>query len=162
MERNGIDASYSIRRAVGTDAPELGEMLYALKVMNGSCSEPTIDSFLSKYGRGIQMVLADGRSTIWVADKAGKAVGMLSAGWRPVMRMGGLVGSFEEMYVMPDHRRRGLATTLWKTALADLAEKGVRVVEGVTSLAHPGQRSFAKLVGFEYYSTVHRVWINGP
>lgn len=159
---SGPPPGMTIRKATAHEWRSLAAMLFDLKRMNGSSTEPDLDAFLARYGVGVQTVLQDDRSTIWVATHQDKAIAMLSTNWRPVMRLGGVVGAVEEIYIDPAHRRCGVATALWRTAVADLRARGAKAIEVTTSLAHPGQRSFARKIGLEYYSTVHRVWLPSP
>lgn len=128
--------------------------------MYGSCTERTLEAFHESYATGIEVGLRCPGNSTWVAQvPAGAIVGFLSTTYRNVLRLGGAVGCLEELFICPTNRRQGIARSLWESAVEELRSHGVRVVEVVTSLAHPGQRQFAKSIGLEWYASIHRVQI---
>jgi ribosomal protein S18 acetylase RimI-like enzyme len=147
-----------IRRAEIRDVAAVTDLLFRLKSMYGSCSEGDAETFAAHYGPGVLRALSSSANSIWVAAApSGAIVGFISTTRRLVLRLGEDVGVLEEIFVEPEHRRRGLASQLWQAAADDLRACGVRAVEVVTSLAHPGQRQFANSIGLEWYSSVHRL-----
>ena len=75
------------------------------------------------------------------------------------MRLAGMVGVIEELFVHPDSRRRGITYQLWLNAASETRSKGVQAVDVVSFLAHPGQRQYGRKIGLEWYASVHRVQI---
>lgn len=149
-----------IRRAGAGDVKSICDLLFGLKSMYGSCEETTASLFHDRYAASVGVALMSPQNAIWVAETPrGEIAGFLSTTRRLVLRLGGEVGVLEEVFVRPAYRRRGLAYELWQSAIAELRGSGIRTVEVVTSLAHPGQRQFAKRIGIEWYSSIHRVAI---
>ena len=148
----------TIRKARPADVDQVCELLFGLKTMYGSCVEQTLDAFRERYAPAIGTVLNSMTNVVWVAEEsAGTLVAFLSTTRRLALRLGGEVGVLEEVFVRPTHRRQGIAFQLWRRAMEELRSQGVKTVEVVTSLAHPGQREFAKKIGLEWYASIHRV-----
>lgn len=152
--------SINIRKAQANDIGSVCELLFGLKSMYGSCSETALDTFSKHYINTIEQALISPTNTIWVAQTLdGEIVGFISMTRRLVLRLAGEVGVLEEIFVKQDYRRRGIGSKLWHYAIEELCKQGVKTVEVVSSLAHPGQRQFTKKVGIEWYSNIHRVQI---
>lgn len=148
----------TIRKAEHADIDQVCELLFSLKTMYGSCAETTVVAFREQYAPAICAALQSPENSIWVAQtRDGTLAGFLSTTRRLVLRLAGEVGALEEIFIRPAYRRRGVAYRLWESAIADLRAHGVKTVEVVTSLAHPGQRQFAKKLGLEWYASIHRV-----
>lgn len=149
--------AFIVRKATLEDMEVLCELLFHLKSMYASCEETRLEEFRKRYGLGVRLALSSNTNAVWVAEEKGHVLGFLTTTWRPVFRLGGLVGSVEEIYVRPEARRRGIAFAMWQNAIEELRTAGVSVVEIVSSLAHPGQRPFARKIGMEWYASIHRV-----
>lgn len=149
-----------IRKATPNDADSICELLFGLKTMYASCAETTVSEFHKHYFAGVCKALRSPSNLILVAEaQHGELAAFISMTRRHVMRLGGQVGVLEEIYVSPRFRRHGIGLCLWKEAIVILKNSGINTVEIVSALAHPGQRPFAKKIGYEWYSNIHRVWI---
>lgn len=152
--------SINIRKAQNNDVGSVCELLFGLKSMYGSCTETSLDTFSKHYITSIEQALKLPTNSIWVAQTlGGEIVGFISVSRRLVLRLAGEVGVLEEIFVRQDYRRRGIGSKLWHYAIEELCKQGVKAVEVVSSLAHPGQRQFTKKIGIEWYSNIHRVQI---
>jgi len=138
------------------DAEGICEMLFMLKTMYASTPAKTLQEFLPLHLPVVKRAIRLTDHLIFVAvNQNGTLAGFISLTVRAVLRIPSPVGSIEEIFVRTEHRRKGLGTALWKTALTQLSKTGVHRVEVITSLAHPGQRPFAKSIGMEWYASVH-------
>lgn len=147
-----------VRRATVEDKEAACELLFGLKGIYGSRSEASLSEFTNNYGPAYDRAMRDPGHSIWVATLPSVPLaGYLSTTRRLVLRLGGDVGVVEEIFVRSEFRRMGIGYALWQAAMNELRENGIRTVEMVTSLAHPGQRSFSKKIGLEWYSNIHRV-----
>jgi GNAT superfamily N-acetyltransferase len=145
-----------IRRATPADAKGICDLLFMLKTMYASTPAKTLQEFLPIHLPVVQRAIRLPDHPIFVAvNQDGALVGFISLTVRTVLRIPSPVGSLEEIFVRAEHRRKGVGTALWKAAAGHLGEAGVNRVEVTTSLAHPGQRPFAKSIGMEWYASVH-------
>jgi GNAT superfamily N-acetyltransferase len=145
-------------KAKPSDVDAICALLFGLKTMYGSCSETTIKNFRARYIHTIRKAIDSPMNSIWIAQVPnGKIVGFISMTHRLVLRLAGEVGVLEEIFVRPDWRLRGVGFKLWKHAIKEMHSRGIKTVEIVSSLAHPGQRQFARKIGYEWYSNIHRV-----
>lgn len=120
-----------------------------------------METFIRKhYGPAVHNALESQHNSIRVAETAsGRVVGFMSITWRQVFRLAGEVGVVEELFIHPQFRRLGIAYQLWLNAVSELRSSGVQTAEVVSSLAHPGQRQYARKIGLEWYASIHRVQI---
>lgn len=147
---------YKIRRAISSDSEGICELLFMLKTMYASTPAKTLHTFRPIHLSVIKLAIRLRDHFIFVAvDKDGKLAGFISLTVRTVLRIPSPVGSIEEIFVRTEHRRKGAGTALWKAAAAHLRKVGVKRVEVITSLAHPGQRPFSQSIGMEWYASVH-------
>ena len=81
-------------------------------------------------GRGISLALAPG-SAAWlrVAERDGKAVGIFLANLVVSVERGGFTLWVEELYVVPDARRTGVARAMLEMIFADARAAGVSGVD---------------------------------
>jgi GNAT superfamily N-acetyltransferase len=157
MTKQTSDHGIRIRVAIEGDQESICELLFALKRQYGSCVESTKSEFCANYLATVRDSLSNPDNVILVAaNNLGRIVAFASFTTRLALRVGGLIASLEEIYVVPEYRRQRIATSLWLNASNRLRSAGIRTIEVVTSLAHPGQRQFAKGIGLEWYSNIHR------
>lgn len=153
-----LKPNFWVRKAQEQDTRNIAELLFLLKSQYASCSEKTLEEFRARYEPAIIESLQSKFNSLWVAERDDFLIlGFLSTTQRLVLRLGGRVGVLEEIYVRSDSRRRGIGVALWQAAANELKDMGIRDVEVVTSLAHPGQRPFAEKLGLRWYSSIHRV-----
>jgi GNAT superfamily N-acetyltransferase len=147
-----------IKKAKPADANAICTLLFNLKTIYGSCSEANLKDFRAHYVPTILKSITSPTNSIWIAQASdGKIVGFISMTRRLVLRLAGEVGVLEEIFVMPSWRRCGIAFRLWKHAVQEMSNYGIKTIEIVSSLAHPGQRQFARKIGYEWYSNIHRI-----
>ena len=106
-----------IRRATLEDARSLAR-LYADFFAEDAISVPP-DAILTN----VQAMLADDRAALWMAEEAGEIAGLASA----TMTLGvefGWAAEVEDLYVHPGHRGKGLARTLFRSAVDWAEERG--------------------------------------
>lgn len=160
MADDSLGMEIAVRKAFRTDASRVCGLLFGLKTMYGSCVERSLADFERQYLPTVEVVLESSCNAVWLAEAKGACVaGFLSTTRRPVMRLAGVVGVLEEVFVKREYRGKGVAIQLWEAAIQELRKHGVSTVEVVTSLAHPGQRRFARKIGLEWYANIHRVEI---
>jgi ribosomal protein S18 acetylase RimI-like enzyme len=80
--------------------------------------------------RGIGHALApDSRAWLWLAEREGRAVAVLLANEIVSVERGGLALWIEELYVVPDARRSGIARALLARVRERAVERGMRAIE---------------------------------
>lgn len=148
--------AWQIRKAIPSDADGICELLFMLKTMYASTPATTLQEFLPIHLAVVKRAIQLPDHLIFVAaDYNGSLAGFISLTVRTVLRISSPVGSIEEIFVKSEYRKNGIATALWREAAEHLRKDGVSRVEVITSLAHPGQRPFAKSIGMEWYASVH-------
>lgn len=88
----------------------------------------------------LEAVLADRERRVWLAERAGRSVGMISISIRPQLRLAGLLLVIEELVVQDEARGSGIGTTLLEIARNEALRLGVRRVELVTNRSRPAYR----------------------
>lgn len=148
--------TWKVREATSDDAVEICELLFLLKTIYASTPASTLQEFLPIHLPVVQHAISLADHLIFVATtQDGKLAGFISLTIRTVLRNPSPVGSIEEIFVRSEYRKKGIGTALWNQAAIKLRNLGVTRVEVITSLAHPGQRPFAKSIGMEWYASVH-------
>lgn len=146
---------WHIRKAVSTDAQRICEMLLMLKTLYASTPANSLQEFLPLHLPVVQQALVSPQNLVLISCKPdAELIGFISLTIRTALRVPSPLGSIEEIFVCPEYRRCGIGTALWKDASILLRQQGVSRVEVISSLAHPGQRQFAKSIGMEWYSSV--------
>lgn len=149
---------WNIRIANLDDAKGICEMLFMLKTMYGSTPAKSLQDFLPIHLPVIRRALESTNNIILVAHELdGLLVGFISLTIRTVLRVPHPIGSIEEIFIRKEYRRKSVGTALWEEAAKLLNKGGVTRIEVISSLAHPGQRPFAKSIGMEWYSSVHTI-----
>lgn len=88
--------------------------------------EPLPDALVEEVRRAIR----DGEMEVLAArDAAGETIGVLVLHFRPSVSAGGLFASIEELYVIPELRRRGVGGNLLGAAHERCKSRGVSYVE---------------------------------
>lgn len=104
-----------IRRATAQDVPTLAG-LYARFY-----AEDAIDVPYDSIRKNLGAMVLDERAAVWVAVHDGNIVGFTSASLTLGVEFG-WASEVEDLFVLPEHRGKGLAKRLFQTAI-DWAEK---------------------------------------
>lgn len=149
--------AFLIQRARPEDAGALCDLLCRLKTQYASGGGLVGESFRDRYLHGIASAIVV--NSIWVATASSTdPIGFADFSQRMAPRVGGVVGSLEEIFVVPEWRRKGVGTALWLAGVEECKALGISTIEIITSMAHPGQREFfSSRVGASWYAAVHRV-----
>jgi ribosomal protein S18 acetylase RimI-like enzyme len=92
---------------------------------------------------GLARLLATDPQALLVAELGGVLVGSLIAAWD------GWRGSFYRLAVSPEHRRRGLATTLLREGERSLRERGAIRLTAIVADDEEGAMAFWQAAGYE-------------
>ncbi|RVU34764.1 GNAT family N-acetyltransferase [Hwanghaeella grinnelliae] len=99
-----------IRRATAQDVPTLAN-LYARFY-----AEDAIDVSVDRIRKNLGAMVLDERAAIWVVEHDGNIVGFSSASLTLGIEFG-WASEIEDLYVLPEHRGKGLAKRLFQTAI---------------------------------------------
>jgi GNAT superfamily N-acetyltransferase len=100
-------------RLAGTD--DLAAMTRLLQELFSVETEFEVDA--EKQRCGLQMLLELPSAAVWVAERRGRVVGMVTMQLTVSSAEGGLSGLLEDMVISPACRRRGLGRALLNTAV---------------------------------------------
>lgn len=113
-----------VRPAAEADRPTAHRLLAAQLV------EHRLPADREGIDRGIGHALApDSRAWFWLAERDGRAVAILLANEIVSVERGGLALWIEELYVVPDARRGGIARALLARVRERARERGIRAIE---------------------------------
>ncbi len=132
---------FEVRLAQRADTAVLVEMLAAQLHEHGPAAGRT------QVQRGIEAAFETG-APLLVALEGPRAVGACLANRIASVEYGGAVLFIEELYVVPDVRRRGVARALVSRLLADCRLSGVRAVELEVDPGHEPARALYRSLGF--------------
>ena len=141
-----------VRRAVEADLPALGRMGAELMRLHFTFDPRRFmdpgDDPDSGYAWFLGTQIHDDNVAIFVAERAGAAVGYVYAGleprsWKELREAAGFV---HDVVVLDDARRAGVATALMEAAMAWLKSRGApRVILGTAEANRGAQELFARL-----------------
>lgn len=133
-----------IRRAGEADRPAAHALLTAQLVEHRLPADP------QGIARGIDCALArESPAWLWLAERGGNPVAVLLANQLVSVEHGGLALWIEELYVVPEARRGGIARALLTRVLQEARKRGMR---GINLEVVPGQAAASALyraLGFE-------------
>ena len=66
------------------------------------------------------------RGAVWIVESDGVAIGHVVLAVRFAMEFGGTIGYIDDLFVRPEHRRRGAASAAMETLIADCRRRGCR------------------------------------
>jgi ribosomal protein S18 acetylase RimI-like enzyme len=133
IERMNINDPWAIRSAGEEDIAAVLD----LWVVAGSV--PSV----SDSPEGLARLLATDPQALMVAERDGVLVGSLIAAWD------GWRGSFYRLAVSPEHRRKGLATTLLREGERRLRERGAIRLTAIVADDEESAMAFWHAVGYE-------------
>jgi GNAT superfamily N-acetyltransferase len=97
---------------------------------------------------GLQLLLADQHAkTIYIAEAAGKVVGMVTAQIVVSTSSGGYSILLEDMYIASGFRRKGIGTKLLEQVIVWGSGQGARRVQLVADVTNIGALMFYRQVG---------------
>jgi GNAT superfamily N-acetyltransferase len=124
-----MTADLCIRRAVPADAASLAALRVALARGEGRVEGLLADDYLARCEAFFRHALADGCVRSWLALDRALVVGAASLELHPTFPRprGGrsLDGRVRSVYVVPSHRRRGIARALMREVLAEARRESV-------------------------------------
>ncbi len=127
MDRNQKKSesdSIWIRRASREDVRAMTRLLQELFAV-----ETEFEFDEQKQSCGLEMLLDSPRTEIWVADRRGRVVGMVTVQLVVSTVEGALSAWMEDMVVSSPYRRRGIGTALLKSAVNWAHEQGATRVQ---------------------------------
>jgi ribosomal protein S18 acetylase RimI-like enzyme len=111
----------TVRRATEADIDVLVDLMRDFYAESGF---PLDEPWAS---RSFAALLADpAAGAIWLIDVDGRAVGHVVLSIRYAMEFGGLIGYIDDLYVRPEHRRRGAATAGVAALVDECKRRGCR------------------------------------
>jgi ribosomal protein S18 acetylase RimI-like enzyme len=131
----------TVRRAGPEDAPEVARLLHRF---NTEYSYPTPEVPLLT--ERSERMLAEGQMTVLLGGEGPDGVAMLR--FRPSVWSGALDAYLEELYVVPERRRRGIGRALMEVALEVSREAGATRIELGTEEDDTEARALYEKLGF--------------
>jgi ribosomal protein S18 acetylase RimI-like enzyme len=132
-ERMDIHDHWTIRSATEDDIPSV------LDLWAAAGSLPSVTDSRD----GLARLLAADPRALLVAELAGVLTGSLIAAWD------GWRGSFYRLAVLPEHRRKGFATTLLREGERRLRERGAVRLTAIVADDEAGAMAFWRAAGYE-------------
>lgn len=86
---------------------------------------------------GFAAVLADPLQCVWLAEREGRVVGLMSMSRRPQLRLAGPIVTIDEMIVTEDARGAGIGAKLLQVAKTHAVGIGARRLELLTARGRP-------------------------
>lgn len=116
--------TFWIRRGSSGDLPAMTRLLQELFAVE---TEFAVDT--EKQRAGLQMLLDSSRAGIWVAERRGRVVGMVTMQLVVSTAEGGFSGLLEDLVVSSAYRRRGLGKALLSAAVKWAREQGATRIQ---------------------------------
>jgi N-acetylglutamate synthase-like GNAT family acetyltransferase len=92
------------------------------------------------FRRGFEAVLADRSQCVWLAEREGLVVGLMSISQRPQVRLAGPIVTIDELVVTEAARGSGIGAKLLELAKAEATRIGARRLELLTARGRPSYR----------------------
>jgi len=113
-----------IRPATGSDRDPAQRLLSAQLIEHGLPADPR------GIARGIELAMAPRTSAwLWLAEREGQPLAVFLANEIVSVERGGAVLWVEELYVVPEARRTGIARALLSRISEEARHRGVRAIE---------------------------------
>jgi ribosomal protein S18 acetylase RimI-like enzyme len=142
VREEDLTATIEVRPAEGRDTVLVVELLAAQLAEHGLATDR------EQIARGIEVAFQTG-APLLVALEGSRGVGACLANRIASVEHGGAVLFIEELYVVPEARRRGVARALLGRLLAEAAASGVRAIELEVDEGHEPARALYRNLGFE-------------
>lgn len=134
----------TFRRAVSDDLEELLRFSEALYREDGTARFER-----ERASRGFSQVLEDeSLGRVWMIEAGGRSVGYVVLTWGFTIEHWGRVGLIDELFVLPNHRDRGLGTAAMELAERSCRERGIRAVQLEVSRANARGQELYRRLGF--------------
>jgi ribosomal protein S18 acetylase RimI-like enzyme len=134
IERMDVHAHWTIRCATEDDITSVLDLWVVAGSLPSASDSPD----------GLTRLLADDPQALLVAELDGVLAGSLIAAWD------GWRGSFYRLAVSPEHRRKGLATTLLREGERRLRERGAVRLTAIVADNDPTAMGFWRAAGYEH------------
>ena len=141
-----------VRRALAEDQESVRALLVTLGYA-GLADDPAFDAVFST-------VLADRSRGLWLAERGGAVLGLVTTTVQPQLRLAGLQLTIEELVVAEAARGAGVGRALVAHAQEEARRLGARRVELTTNRTRPVYlRGFYPSCGFTEASSAVMRWI---
>ncbi len=124
LDRKTDKNAYWVRPATHEDIRSMAQLLEELFAVE---TRFTVD--VQKQCCGLEMLLDSSQAGIWVAERSGRVVGMVSMQLTVSSAEGALSGWLEDLVVSSAFRRRGLGKALLKSAVSWARRRGVTRIQ---------------------------------
>jgi diamine N-acetyltransferase len=136
--------SATFRPAASGDLGELLGFSEALYLEDG-----TVRFECERASAGFRQLLEnESLGRVWMIDMDGRSVGYVVLTWGFSVEYWGRVGLVDELYLLPDHRDRGLGTAAMELAERACRERGVRAVQLEVSRTNVRAQKLYRRLGF--------------
>ena len=93
-------------------------------------------------------LLADpSRGAVWLIEERCQPIGHVVLAVRFAMEFGGLLGCIDDLYVQPEHRRRGAAAAALRTLVEESRVRGCRAIEVEVAPGNPAAQAAYRRLG---------------
>jgi len=141
LRSRSIAEQMSIRVADADDAPVVGRLLHAFNVEFGM---PTPEPHV--LARRAAPLIESGELVVLLAGD--EPHGLAELRFRPSLYTGVLDAYLEELYVVPDHRGRGIGRALLEAAMDHARQRGAAHIDLGTSETDVAARALYESAGF--------------
>ena len=136
-----MNGAIQVRFATAGDAPALARMLHDFNLEFGDPSPGT-----EVIERRVGAFIEDGQMTYLVAGDGPDGFAQIS--FRPSVWSDSPVGYIDELYVVPEKRRRGIGRAMMDAIFAEAHRRGAAGMEVVTGEDDHGARALYEKYGF--------------
>ena len=136
----------TVRRATEGDVARIVELLLLGVLPGVTRDEDPTDP--ASYRAALRQI-DDAGGSVLVAEAGGQVIGTCQLiVFRHLQRRGGLCAEIESVHVHPDHRGKGVGTTLVRAAVARARALGCYRVQLTSNVARPEAHRFYERLGF--------------
>jgi len=90
------------------------------------------------------------RGACWLALESGQPIGYLLAVYVFSLEHGGLMAEIDELFVLAEHRSKGVGASLLRQAEHEMGRAGLKRLQLQLSSRNPGSKQFYQRMGFEF------------
>ena len=126
---------------------ELPQLVALLGILFSQEAEFTPDE--AKQTRALEKILSDASvGTVFVAREGGRIVAMASLLYTISTAEGGTAALFEDLFVLPEHRGRGIASSLVGFVIQYARKHGVQRLSLLTDMQNERAQALYRKLGF--------------